>query len=445
MSVRKLIRASLVLFVLASAITALTPQSARAQDNKLTIWTKFNADNPQVASDRWLKKVITDYQTDKGVTLENTFVAYNEINTKLNVAVTAGGVVPDVSYVDSASVGFYSNNGTLVDLTDFVKNASWYGDLDPVALASCTAPDGKILCVPTTTTNYFTYYWKDIYPDGFPATTDDLLKIAPSIKEKGKYAYTFKGAENVSVERFYGALILSYGGTLVDADGKAAWANDGAVKAVEWAREVIQKEYAPKVALAPAFDNEEPFKQGEAGGFLAGTFSYVYLTPLVAPTGERFEEAPPAEGFDKNAIAVGAAHDAGKLDFAPMLSAPGGKPVSFIFASAYGIPEGSAHVEEAKAFIDWQMQTAKNVEFAIAYGALPTLKSASADEAFSAPYWQAVLKYQQSSGVAAPAWVNYDQAIGLLSTAIVNCVTDPTKDILAELQAAQDEYNNALN
>lgn len=87
-----------------------------------------------------------------------------------------------------------------------------------------------------------------------------------------------------------------------------------------------------------------------------GRSQYVYLTPLVAPTGERFEEAPPAEGFDKNAIAVGAAHDAGKLDFAPMLSAPRGKPVSFIFASAYGIPEGSTNIEGAKAFIDWQMQ-----------------------------------------------------------------------------------------
>ena len=445
MSVGKLFRFALASLVLASAITALVPQSVRAQDNKLTIWTKFNADNPQVASDRWLQKVIADYQTDKGVALENTFVAYNEINTRLNVAVTAGGVVPDVSYVDSASVGFYSNNGTLVDLTDFVKNASWYGDLDPIALASCTAPDGKILCVPTTTTNYFTYYWKDTYPDGFPATTDDLLKFAPNLKEKGKYAFTFKAAENVAVERLYGALILSYGGTLADADGKATWANEGAVKAVEFIREMIQKEYTPKVALAPAFDYEEPFKQGEAGGFLAGSFSYVYLTPLVAPTGERFEEAPPAEGFDKNAIAVGAAHDAGKLDFAPMLSAPGGKPVSFIFASAYGIPEGSANIEGAKAFIDWQMQVAKNIEFAIGYGALPTLKSASTDPAFSAPYWQAVLKYQTSSGVAAPAWVNYDEATRLLSVAIVDSITDPSKDIMAELQAAQDEYNKTLN
>ena len=117
MSVGKLFRFALASLVLASAITAVAPQSARAQDNKLTIWTKFNADNPQVASDRWLQKVIADYQTDKGVALENTFVAYNEINTRLNVAVTAGGQVPDVSYVDSANVGFYSNNGTLVDLT----------------------------------------------------------------------------------------------------------------------------------------------------------------------------------------------------------------------------------------------------------------------------------------------------------------------------------------
>ncbi|MBX3066336.1 MAG: extracellular solute-binding protein [Anaerolineae bacterium] len=444
MSLRKF-RVSFVVLLLAVLILSLSGIDKSWAQEKLTIWTKFNADNPQVASDRWLQQAIAAYQTEKGVALENTYIVYSEINTRLNVAVQAGGTVPDVAYIDSQSLGLFNNNETLVDLTEWVKAAAWYSDLDPAALAACTTPDGKILCVPSSVTSHLSYYWKDLYPDGYPATTDEMLAAAPPLKDAGKYAITFKGAEGASVERFYGPLILSFGGTLVGENGTATWANEGAVKAVQFARELIQNGYAPQVVLTTGFDFEEPFKRGEAGGFVAGSYSYVYLTPLTAPSGETFDQAPPAEGFDKNAIAVGAAGDAGELGFAPALSAPGGKPTSLVIATAWAIPYGSGNEEGAKAFIDWQMQTPKNIEFAVGYGSLPSLLSAAKDEAFAAPYWQAVSKFKEETGVPAPGWTNYDQAIDLLSKAIVACVSDPNVDILTQLQKAQDEYNASLD
>jgi multiple sugar transport system substrate-binding protein len=410
----------------------------------LSIWTKFNADNPQVASDRWLSATIEDYAATSGVTLENTFVVYNEINTRLNVAVQSGGQVPDVSYVDSQNLGFYLNNGTLTDLTEFVTSAEWFDDLDPIALQACTTPTGEILCVPTTTTNFYTYYWTDIYPDGYPTTTDEFLAMAPSIREQGYYPITFKGAEGAAVERFYYPILASYGAQVVDAEGRATWANDQAVEAVEFIRALFTNDYVPQVSLAPGFEFEEPFKQGQAGGFVAGTFSYVYLTPLVAPSGERFEEAPPAEGFDENAIAVGDAFDAGELAFAPPLSAPGSTPRSMVLATAWAIPFGSGNVEGAMDFINYQMTTQANIDFAVAYGALPTVISAANDPVFSGTYWQTSAQYQAETGIAAPAWTNYDEALRLLSTAIVNVVTNPDADIMPELMLAQDEYNLGL-
>ncbi len=418
---------------------------AFAQDGEtLRIWTKFNAENPQVASDFWLAQTIENYAADTGVTLENTFVVYNEINTRLNVAVQSGGDIPDVSYVDSQNLGFYVNNGTLLDLTEFVTSADWYDDIDPIALAACTAPTGEILCVPTTTTNFFTYYWADVYPDGYPATTEEFLAAAPAVRDAGYYPITFKGAEGASVERFYYPLMASYGAQVVDDEGRATWANELSVAALEFVRELFVNDYVPDVALAPGFDFETPFKQGEAGAFVAGTFSYVYLTPLEAPSGEIFDAAPPAEGFDTNAIAVGDAYDGGELLFAPALSAPGGQPRSMVLATAWAIPFGSENVEGAQQFINYQMTTQANIDFAVGYGALPTLISAAENEVFSSAYWQAVAQYQAESGIAAPAWTNYDEALRLLSTAIVNIVTNPDADILTELQAAQDEYNLGL-
>jgi len=425
-----------LLFMLGTVSTMALAQT----DDVVTIWTKFNADSPQVSTDMWLVNAI-EAQAELGVTLENTFIPYSEINTRLNVAVQSGGDIPDVSYVDSQSLGFYVNNGTLTDLTEFVTSADWYEDLDPAALQACTAPTGEILCVPTTTTNFFTYYWADAYPEGFPATTDEFLALAPSIRATGAYPITFKGAEGASVERFYYPLMASYGAEVVDENGRATWANEESVAALEFVRALYQNELVPEVTLAPGFDFEEPFKQGEAGAFVAGTFSYVYLTPLTAPSGELFDAAPPAEGFDTNAIAVGDAFDAGELMFAPPLSAPDGEPKSMVLATAYAIPFGSENVEGAQAFINSQMATQANIDFAVAYGALPTLLSAAQDDVFSSAYWRVAAQYQAESGVAAPAWQNYDEALRLLSTAIVNIVTDDNADIMEELQAAQDEYN----
>jgi multiple sugar transport system substrate-binding protein len=429
--------AGLLVMLMSVSLTA-------AQDGgTLSIWTKFNDQNPQVNTDRWIASTIEAYATATGVTLENTFLPFDQINSRLNVAVQAGGDVPAISYVDSQNVGFFFNNGTLMDLTDYVTNAPWFADVDPQALAACTTPDGQILCVPSTATSFFMYYWTDLYPEGFPATSDEVLAAGEALAADGHFAVTFKGSEAISVERVYYGLIKSAGGEIANAEGQAIWANEEVAAVAEYIRALYQNGYAPEVILAPAFEFEEPFKAGEAGGFYAGSFSYVYLTPMTAPSGEVFEEEITGE-FDPNALAIGDAFDAGELAFAPPVTMPGGTPSSLVVASAWGIPNGSPDVEGAMAFIDYQMQTDINAEFAFAYGALPTLLSALENEAFATGYWQTIQQYQSEYAVAAPTFADYDLGMLLLSQAFVNIITDPNADIMAELQAAQDEYNFAI-
>ncbi len=415
-----------------------------AQDDTLAIWTKFNDQNPQVTSDRWLAETLEAFETETGIAGANTFVPFDQINSRLNVAVQSGGDVPDVSYVDSQFLGFYYQNGALTDLTDFVTSAGWYDDLDANALSACTTPDGMIVCVPTSIANFFMYYWTDMYPDGFPTTTEEFMARAAELKEQGDYAITFKATEPGSIERFYYGLITSLGAELADDEGRATWTNPEAIAAVSFIRDLFTNEYAPEVALAPGFDYETPFKDGEAGSMIAGSFSYVYLTPLTAPDGTSFAGDIPETGFDPQALAVGAAGEAGQMGFAPPIAGPDGEPASLVLSSAWAIPVGAQNVEAAQAFIDFQMQTASNIAFAVAYGALPSLASAQADAAFESDYWQAVSGYLADYGVAAPVLADYDLGLTLLSDAITRAITDPNSDIEAELQSAQDEYNASI-
>ena len=62
----------------------------------------------------------------------------------LVTAVQNNGDIPDVMRTGTADIPTFVLNNTVQDLTDYVTNAPWYGDLDPKAVEACTAPDGKI-------------------------------------------------------------------------------------------------------------------------------------------------------------------------------------------------------------------------------------------------------------------------------------------------------------
>ncbi len=427
-----------LLVVTVSLIGMVVAPTALAQPGNqppIMVWTKFNDQNPQNTQDQWLAAALKEYIDTTGNQVTNVTQPYDQINSKLNVAVQSGGDVPDVSYVDSQQLGFYTQNGTLMDLTDWVKSAPWYKDLTPAALALCTSPEGKIMCVPTSAASTLVYYWTDLYPNGFPKTTDELLTAAKDLKAKGKFALSMKASEKFSIETTYFGLIKSFGGEIADAEGKAIWANPGAEAALRFVREMFVNKYSPEVALAPGFDYEEPFKRGDAAGFFAGSWSYVYLNPLTAPDGSK---------FDQQAASVAAAGEAGKMGFAPPLAAPNGKPVAFSVATGWAIPRGSPNVEAAKAFIDFQMTAERDARFAVAYGALPSMTSALADKTFQTPYWQAVSQYQKDYALPAPNLIDYDRGTTLLGDTINKLMTDPSKDIMTELKASQDEYNAGL-
>jgi multiple sugar transport system substrate-binding protein len=343
--------------------------------------------------------------------------------------------VPDLSYVDGQFLGFYNQSGTLMDLTDWIKAQPWYSDLAAGGLAACTTPDGKILCVPTATPGSLIYYWKELYPDGFPATAEALLTNAARLKEKGKFALTFKGTEVFGLEVSYHSLIRSAGAKINDEKGLAAWANPEMVKVIDYVRKLFADKYVPEIALAGGFDYENAFKSGDAGALMAGTWSYVFLNPVTSPDGKL---------YDKGADSVTEAAKEGKLGFAPPIGFEGGKAVSNTYATAWGIPASSKNVDAAKAFINYTMSTKVNAAFGVAYGSLPALKSARDADTFKTDYWTGVAKIQDEYGAAMPFLIEYDRGMTALAEVFTKCLADPKLDALKALQDAQDNYNKAV-
>ena len=403
--------------------------ASKEMNRTINIWTKFNDQNPQNTQDKWLADTIQQLNAFENIQIKNFFVPSDQINNKLNLAIQAGGDVPDVSYMDTP-IDVYYNNKALVDITDFVKSASWFGDILPAALKASTAPDGKIYCIPATTGGSINYYWTSAYPNGAPKTTDDLLAAGAAIKnaDPNKYAFSFNGPYRI----FFNQLIYSFGGRFTDEKGNTIWATPETAKAIEVLRKIFANKYAPEVALAQGFECETPFKDGTAGLFVSSIYQYVYLNPLKSFDGK--------QTFDKKAASVSAAMEAGALALSDPISAPGGKPFSLIGINGWAIPVGSKNIEGAKAFMNYMMHPRNNADYAVAYGGLPTTKVALQDPRFNTPYWQAISKSVNAWGFVSPVNKN-PKAPDRFGATIITLIQKPDMDIMATLKSVQDELN----
>ena len=406
--------------------------SSDEASNEVTIWTKYNSENPENDRDEWMKSAIEAYLEETGGVINNIFVPYDQINSKLNVAISAGGDIPDLSYIDSQQQAFYVSNATLMDITDLVVDASWYKEMSPRALDACTAPDGSIIAVPLNIGTRVSYIWTEAWPNGYPSTVSGFLAEAARIREEGSYAMTFKASEKYGTEGLYYGLVKSFGGSYADEEGNAAWANPEMVAVLEYLRILFAEEYVPEIDLAPGFDNERPFVQGDAVSFPGISWSYVYMNPLTAPDGTV---------IDEGSSSIAKAVEMGKIDVAPYLSADDGEPVAALTSSALAIPDGAGNIDGALAFINWLMTPERNAECAAALGGLPSIISAQSSELFQTPYWKKVSQITEEYGAPYPALVDYDRALTKLAQTFEEILSDPELDIMETLQQAQDEIN----
>jgi len=272
-----------------------------------------------------------------------------------------------------------------------------------------------------------TYYWKDAYPNGYDGSIEGLAADTTT-----KYAITGKSADVFGFDVFFFPLMTSYGVKFADDKGLASWASPEAVKGVEAIRALFANQKIPDTALATGFDYETNFKDGSAGAFMAGSWSYVFLNPLKTPGGKEY----PADS-----TAIEKALAAGDLQLAPPLHTKDGKPTTSLVQNGWVIPKDSKNSDAAKAFINWDMTTARNVAYAISYGGLPTLKSGLADAAFKTPYWTGVAQILEEYGAAPPTFFDSDTAKQKFADTVVDLIQHPDEDILSSLRMAQDEYN----
>ncbi len=366
--------------------------------------------------------------------------AWDRMSQELLAAVIANGTVPDIIEMGGGSFMKYYRNGALQDQSEWAKIQSWYQDMDPGALKSCTAPDGSLLCIPMATRPTLVYVWGDRFPNGYPTTPEEFVVEADRLKAEGLYAWTYFGSTaygGAGTSRMVWTLVSSFGGTFDDGEGNMQLTSPETVAAIEFLRMTVQKGYNPETVFAGGFIEEDSFKDASAGSIPTGLFGYRYINPLTAPDGTRYEKGNEEDMLD--AIA------AGDVVLAPMFAPDGKTPGCGNDISGFGIPTGAKNVEAAHDFINWIMSPQQNPAFVIGPGAgFPANIAILADPQFQIPFYQAAA--EALSGSVCTPWhgtlENREVAAEMIMNVVYKLIKeDPTADIITELTRVQDEYN----
>lgn len=409
-------------------------------------WYQYDERNEDPQSDErvgnaYLRKTIPLFNEQfKGkLTWINQPQAWDKMVLGLVAAVQGGGEVPDVMHMGTGDLVTLYDNGVMQDLTDWAKAQSWYSDLDPNALAACTGPDGRLYCVPMSEQPQLVFYWSDHFPNGYPRTPEDFLAQAEQLKQKDVYAITFFGSTDFDGEgttRYFWMAVSSFGGTFDDGKGNMLLNTPENIKAVEFMREVVQKGYAPEIAFAGKFQEEEPMKTAEAASFPTGVFGYRYINPLKSPAGKVYETKTEKDMLD--------AIEAGDVKLASFLAAAGKQPSCGLGVGAFIIPKGAKNAEGGKDYINWVMSAEQNAEWVQGPGGgLPALGATRSNPTFQTAFYKQAI--EASAGLCKPWYgslTKLPDAKKTIATVIYKLIKeDPTADIAAELTKAQEEYN----
>ncbi|QKW05189.1 sugar ABC transporter substrate-binding protein [Streptomyces sp. NA04227] len=361
-----------VALALAAAVT-LSGCSAMGSgsDGTVTLQMVESLTNPTRSA--LLKDLIADFEEQNPkikVNLVSPPTA--QADQKLQQMLPSGSGV-DVLEVRDQTVGPWSNNGWLYDMSKDLKGWSGWKDLTENARKASTQNEGRTYFMPYGFYGTSLFYRKDLIAEaGFdapPATWDELLEQASAIQDKGKrrYGYAFRGGQggvhNVT------SLIGAYTADRIDTANAYRLKNGSTIfsapEAVDALRTYLRifKEGAPPSSVAWSYPEM-------VEGFSNGSTAFLLQDPEVIAT-----------------LAESKTIGKDQWTTAPLPKGPGGKGVQPFGTAGWGIAKGSKHKAEAVKLIKFLSQGEPSTVFSKKNSLVPILGKATEDPFYTKGAW----------------------------------------------------------
>jgi multiple sugar transport system substrate-binding protein len=215
-------RITALVLILAMLLGLMSLTGCGTSDGKTTltfqIWDVNQRDGMQAMCDAY-----TAQHPD--VEIEVQVTSWDEYWTKLEAAAESN-TMPDIFWMHTNQILYYSDFGMLADLTDLYEDENFYTDhYSEISLDNARGSDGKLYGVPKDKDNVCLVYNKEMfdqagvsYPDE-TWTWDDLVSASEAIyAATGKYGYMAYADDQLGYWNF----VYQAGGYILNEDKTAA-------------------------------------------------------------------------------------------------------------------------------------------------------------------------------------------------------------------------------
>ncbi|MGV4888286.1 ABC transporter substrate-binding protein [Streptomyces viridosporus] len=396
---------------------------------ELTYWASNQGASIEIDK-KVLQPELDKFEKQTGIKVKLEVVPWSDLLNRILTATTSGQG-PDVLNIGNTWSASLQATGALLpwDAKNFEKIGGRDRFVDS-ALGSTGAEGQDPAAVPLYSMAYALYYNKKMFADAGierpPATWDELVAAGKKLSKDGKWGIGMEGSN--PAENIHHAFVFAkqHGADFFTADGKADFANDGAVAAVKQYVDLMAKDRI----IAPG--NAEYAQNQSVGDFAKGK------------TGMLLWQSASA-----NLTSQGMSEDAYGIAPVPVRSGtpgPGKQVNSMVAGINLAVFKNSDNLDGATEFVKFMTSDAEQKILNTAYSTIPPVKAAQQDPAFDSPA-NAVLKDTLAkSAVALPQVPDESQFETAVGTAVKNLFADAaagravtTASVKAALTKAQQQ------
>ena len=352
------------------ALTGCSSGAGPAADGKVTLQMVESLTNP--ARTQLIRGLLDQFEKDNpDIKVNLVSPPTEQADQKIQQMLQSGKGV-DVLEVRDITVGPFSNNGWLHDLTDDVKKWDGWDALTENAQSASVAEDGKSYFLPYGFYGLSLFYRKDLVEqagfDGPPTSWKDLLEQASAIQDPSKniYGYAFRGGQNANSNVV--AAIEAYTIDDLNVDDAFLLKNGDTMFSAPEAQDAVDdyfdlfKKASPPSAVSWGYPEM-------VAGFTNGSTAFLLQDPEVIAT---VQDSSLTED---------------QWDTAPLLTGPTGKAAQPLAVAGWGVAEKSANTEAAVKLVEFLASEEPATEFAQANSLVPIVTSAADDDFYKTSPW----------------------------------------------------------
>lgn len=323
-----------------------------------------------------IKKMLADFEkANPKIKVKLVSPPTEQADGKIQQMLQAGSGI-DVLEVRDLTVGPFSNNGWLYDMSKELTKWDGFDKLTEQAQKFTKSEDGKSYFVPYGFYGLSLYYRTDLVKEagfsGAPKTWDELVQQAIKIQDpsKNRYGYAFRGGKNsagqlMSILEAYCADDLDLANVYKLKSGKTIFTSPNAQKGLDKYIELFRKG-SPKSSVAWGFAEM-------VQGFTNGSTAFLLQDPEVIATVKKSSLKPD------------------QWSVAPLLQGPTGKATWPKATAGWGVAAKSKHPAEAVKLVEW-LSGDPSTTFAKENSLVPIQKAAGEDEFFKTGPWAAYVE-----------------------------------------------------